>query len=167
MEILFGGVSAWVVAVWVHELGHYLAARKFGCPPDFIQIGAPAVLSLRIAGVLHKFGPFLLVGFVKEASCPVRLRERACVALAGPLFNLALGLPCLFLARASGSLWLSAFTVFNLLGVVCNLIPVPPSDGWRIAELTAWSKGQRLSRGFGIFAALLFYGGMALLVVAG
>ena len=162
--MFFGALLAWIVAIWVHELGHYLAARRCGFPPAYLQIGAFPVIKLTIMGVPHRFGLLPLVGFVPIPD-GLSLRQQSLVALAGPLASFLTGLPVMVSARSTGSLWLAALAVFSLLGVACNLIPVPPSDGWRIAEILAERRGNKFSDGFRYFIALLFYGGLGALMV--
>ena len=164
MGLFFGALIAWIVAIWVHEFGHYLAARHYGLPPAYLQIGAFCVLKITIVGVPHRFGLLPLVGFVPLPD-GLSLRQQSLVALAGPLASFLTGLPVMGLARGTGSLWLAALAVFSLLGGACNFIPVPPSDGWRIAEIFAERRGNKFSDVFRYFVAFLFYGGLGALMV--
>ena len=164
MLVFVGALLAWIAAIWVHELGHYFAAKRFGAPPAFLQIGAYSIFSVTIAGVPHRFGLLPFVGYVSRSE-GLNLKQQAMEALAGPVASLLTGLPAMFIARGSGSLWLAAFSVFSLLGVVCNLIPVAPSDGWRIAEILSAQRGLSLSNRFRYFVALLFYGGLGVLMM--
>ncbi|WP_028561851.1 M50 family metallopeptidase [Paenibacillus pinihumi] len=104
--------------VFVHELGHVLAARGFGW---------------RIREV--KLLPFGGVAETEEAgSMPAR--EEIIVALAGPLQNLWMGLT----AWALGELgvispeWASHLVQANLMIGLFNLLPVLPLDGGKIVQ---------------------------------
>ena len=60
---------------------------------------------------------------------PLPYRKELWIALAGPLANLALALPTLFVSEAS--LPLAALAAVHLFTALCNLLPIGGSDGAR------------------------------------
>jgi hypothetical protein len=76
-----------MVAVLIHELGHYLAARLSGVHVTAIQIGAPPTLASFSRGGTRIDVGLLASGRVLWDQAPPA-RRRWIVALAGPLANL-------------------------------------------------------------------------------
>ena len=113
--------------VVLHELGHALAARRFGIETRSITI-------LPIGGV------------ASLEKMPADPKEELVVAIAGPLVNVAIAaILFVFLSTTgklnaiseeildiSGSNFLDALLKVNILLVVFNLIPAFPMDGGRV-----------------------------------
>ncbi len=155
--------------VLLHELGHSLAARKFGIPVAEI--------------VLYPIG-----GVARIGKMP-RPREEFWITVAGPAVNLAIAavlwlslsarqlLPGLSDAGAAGpDLW-QRLLVANIALFVFNMLPAFPMDGGRIlrsllamrvgetrATVVAAGIGQALAVGIGLFA--LLSGNIMLILVA-
>lgn len=124
-----------VLSIYVHEMGHVAALRRFGVPasaPMFIP-GLGAVVRLKAK--------------------PTTAREDARVGLAGPIWGLGAALACwglaaltdsaLFLALAKIGAWINLF----------NLLPVWQLDGSRgFRALTRWQRWTAT----GAAAGLLF-----------
>lgn len=106
---------SWVMAVIVHELGHYAAVRFFG----------GSVLSIRIGGL----------GCVMTSS-PLTIRQQLYCTAAGP----ALGLCITILSR-----WLPRIALCAFIQSVFNLLPVYPLDGGRILRLLRNKKEKCLA----------------------
>lgn len=117
-------VLAWTAVVFasvlVHELGHALAARRFG-----------AGASIRLYG---------LGGLTYHTALP-RRRQRILVSLAGPGAGFLLGLLALAVhlllpaARPPAVAFvIRALLYANFFWGVVNLLPVPPLDGGHVFE---------------------------------
>ena len=144
------------LCVTLHELGHALAARRYGIPTRDIIL-------LPIGGVS------------RIERMPEKPREELWVALAGPAVNvlIAVGLYGLYAAfgarpelrnlRLVGGSFLDRLMVVNLWLAVFNLIPAFPMDGGRVlrallgtrmdhtrATLAAAHVGQALALVFGL-----------------
>lgn len=104
--------------VFVHEMGHVVAARMYGIK----------VLSVQML-------PFGGVAVMEDAGDITASREMA-IALAGPLQNLLL-IGASLLLHAAG-LWdgpfLNYFIQSNLLIALFNLLPILPLDGGKISQ---------------------------------
>ena len=106
-----------VLLIFVHEMGHFLAARQRG-----LAVGAPT------------FIPFV-GAWIELKDQPMNARTEAYIGIAGPVAGTAAAILCYWVAVALGSkLWLAlAYTGFmlNLL----NLIPLLPLDGGRLTSV--------------------------------
>ncbi|MEC8307191.1 MAG: site-2 protease family protein [Chlamydiota bacterium] len=104
--------------IFIHELGHYYAAKKVGMKIEVFSIGlGPPIFSWSAGGVKWQVAYFLLGGYVKIAGMDPegkedphavqggfysqKIRQRLFVVLAGPLANF------LFALLAFTLLWLS------------------------------------------------------------
>jgi Zn-dependent protease len=152
LAIVFGSVA-------LHELGHIVAARRFG-------IGTSGI-------TLYPFGG--LARLTRESRTPT---EELVVALGGPAVNVLLaGLGgALMLVFGSGPL-LASFVWINVVLLLFNLVPAYPMDGGRVLRAALWRwKGRRLAtrwaaragQGFSVLfaAAAIAWGEPLLLLVA-
>jgi Zn-dependent protease len=103
---------ALVVSMLLHEMGHMLAAIMLRVP-------------------VREFG-LCLRGAYNRRAYAGRRRVEVLISAAGPLMNLCLVLPLLYLPVIGTKLALC-----NLLMCVVNLLPLPSSDGLRILR-TIW-----------------------------
>ena len=125
-----------VLLIFVHEMGHYLAARKRG-----LAVGAPT------------FIPFV-GAWIEMKDMPHDVETEAFVGFAGPLAGTAGAMACYGLARQTGSDLLLALAYSGCMLNLFNLIPVSPLDGGRITAIISpkvWLAGVPL------LAALFFY----------
>lgn len=104
--------------VFVHELGHVIAARGFGWKVTEVQ--------------LLPFGGVAVVDDPNSASA----LEEIAVAVAGPLQNgwmiiISLGLKQL---EAGSGEWFDYFIYANLMIGLFNLLPIYPLDGGRVLQ---------------------------------
>jgi len=120
-----GLLVAWVVVVFcsvlIHELGHAIAYRRFGVPPEIL---------LQATGGLT-FG---------TPTEPLTAAKSVVMSLSGPLTGLILvGLPALYLKSTAENLsptWhtvLSDVVFVNLAWSIVNLLPILPLDGGNVA----------------------------------
>lgn len=109
--------AGFVALIFVHELGHYLAARQRG-----LDVGLPT------------FIPFV-GAWVELKEQPRDVETEAWVGFAGPLLGTVAALGCYLLARASGSQLLLALSYAGFFLNLFNLIPLSPFDGGRITAI--------------------------------
>ncbi len=136
-----------VVLILIHELGHYIEARRLGLHPNW-----PIFIPF--------FGAF--VAFKRENLTPWFLAR---VALAGPYLGAAGAAVFWAIGEAIDSQLLQALGYFGFLLNLFNLIPVGFLDGGQ--TLRAF---EYLRRGGGTTKAIIvaaLYGGLALALVAG
>jgi len=105
---LVGG-AVLLLCLLLHEFGHILGAAALGVPVREFGISVYGAYIIRARG-----------------NCS---RDDALVSLAGPLMNLALVVPSLLLPHIGIQI---AFCNISLC--VMNLLPIPSSDGLRIAR---------------------------------
>jgi regulator of sigma E protease len=150
LKILLGLVGLGVV-VFVHELGHFLAARLMGIDVEAFSIGwGKPVLKKKIRGVEYRLGMFPLGGYCKmrgenefqEAwenrknavdptpgtylgAGPFR---RIVVSVAGPLFNL------IFAVLVLSVIWGAGFDVNTLSNRIVLLSDIKPGEACPAAD---------------------------------
>jgi Zn-dependent protease len=143
---LFGwafGVG-FVLLLLVHEMGHYLAARRRG-----LDVGLPT------------FIPFV-GAWIQLKDLPHDAETEAYVGMAGPLVGSIGALGCFYMARATGNPMLLALAYSGFILNLFNLIPVSPFDGGRVTAAISprlWLVGAPL------LVALFFYFPSPLLIL--
>lgn len=118
-----------VLLIFVHEMGHFLAARQRG-----LDVGAPT------------FIPFV-GAWIQLKDLPHDVETEAWVGIAGPLLGSAGALACYFAWRATGEPLLLALAYAGFFINLFNLIPVSPFDGGRITAIVSprvWLLGAPL-----------------------
>jgi len=133
-----------VALIFVHEMGHYLAARQRG-----LNVGAPT------------FIPFV-GAWIELKDKPHDAETEAYVGFAGPLVGSLGALACYFLARSQDSALLLAVAYSGFFLNLFNLIPISPFDGGRITAVISpklWLIGAPM------LLALFFYRPSPLLVL--
>jgi Zn-dependent protease len=118
---LFGWRYAvgFVLLLFVHELGHYLAARQRG-----LEVGLPT------------FIPFV-GAWIALKDMPHNAETEAYIGLGGPFLGTIGAILCYLYARAAGDqVWLAVSYAGFFLNLF-NLIPVPPFDGGRITAVVS------------------------------
>jgi Zn-dependent protease len=121
-----------VLLILMHEMGHYLEAKREGLSPR-----------------LPVFIPFLGAYVRYTRGNPW---QTARVALAGPILGGVASLACYLVGRADDSALLVALAYFGFFLNVINLIPVGILDGGAI-----WRSANWLRRGGGGSKALVVY----------
>ncbi|MBI4757435.1 MAG: RIP metalloprotease RseP [Chloroflexi bacterium] len=106
-------VVVFSVLVFVHELGHFLAARRAGVKIEEFAFGyPPRLLAIKRGGIdyalnLIPFGGYVRMAGEEDPSVPGSLasrspRQRAAVLVAGPAMNLLLAILLFALAFSQG-----------------------------------------------------------------
>jgi Zn-dependent protease len=106
-----------VLLIFVHEMGHFLAARQRG-----LAVGAPT------------FIPFV-GAWIELKEMPHDVETEAWVGLAGPLLGSVGALACYWGYRATNEPLLLALAYAGFFLNLFNLIPVSPFDGGRITAI--------------------------------
>jgi Zn-dependent protease len=110
-----------VLLIFVHELGHLVAARRFG-----LKVGAPV------------FIPFM-GAFIALKDAPRNAWMEAVVGIGGPLFGTFAAAVCYLLYVATGEPFWSALAFTGFMLNLFNLAPVGFLDGGRIVTaLSPW-----------------------------
>jgi Zn-dependent protease len=150
--VVYSWVFGWrysvgfVLLIFVHEMGHFLAARQRG-----LNVGAPT------------FIPFV-GAWIELKELPHNVETEAYIGFAGPLFGTLGALVCYYFARESGSGLMMALTYSGMMLNLINLIPISPLDGGRITAIISpkvWFFGVPL------LAALFFYRPSPMLIMIG
>lgn len=143
---MFGWAYAvgFVALLLVHEMGHYLAARRRG-----LDVGLPT------------FIPFV-GAWIQLKDLPHDAETEAYVGMAGPLVGTVGALGCFYLARETGSTLLLALAYSGFFLNLFNLIPLAPFDGGRV---TAAISPRLWLIGAPLLVALFFYSPSPLLIL--
>jgi Zn-dependent protease len=134
-----------IVLIFVHELGHFIEAKREGLNPEW-----PVFIPFLGAYVRHTRGnPW----------------QTARVAIAGPILGGAAGLVCFALGEAQDSNLLIALGYFGFVLNLINLLPFGILDGGSVWRSTRWlwyggGRGKALVSG-------ALYAGTAILLVLG
>lgn len=96
-----------LISLLLHEVGHMLVATLLGVP-------------------VREFG-LKLAGAYNRRAYATRRRDEILISAAGPLMNLAVAVPLLFVPQVGAQLALG-----NVMLCLINLLPLPSSDGMRI-----------------------------------
>lgn len=133
-----------VLLIFVHEMGHFLAARRRG-----LDVGAPT------------FIPFV-GAWIQLKTLPHDAETEAYVGIWGPLAGTLGALVCYWLARELDSQLLLALAYAGCFLNLFNLIPLLPFDGGRVTQVISpklWLVGAP------ILIALFFYRPSPLLIL--
>ena len=136
--------AGFVALLFVHELGHYIAARQRG-----LDVGLPT------------FIPFV-GAWIELKQMPHDAETEAFVGLGGPLLGSVGALACYAVARSYDVTWLLAVSYAGFFLNLFNLIPLSPFDGGRI---TAVLSPRIWLLGVPILIALFFYRPSPLLIL--
>ena len=132
-----------VLLLFTHEMGHYLAAKKRG-----LAVGAPVFIPFVGAAVALKDQPH-------------DAETEAYIGIAGPVVGTLAALACYYAGRDGGSLLL-ALSYSGFMLNLFNLIPVPTLDGGRV---TAVLFPKLWLLGIPLLVGLFFYSPSPLLIM--
>ena len=150
--VVYAWIYGWRYAVgfvgllFVHEMGHYLAAKQRG-----LDVGAPT------------FIPFV-GAWIELKDMPHDAETEAWVGLGGPLLGSIGALLCYFWARETDSRLLLAVAYSGFFLNLFNLIPLSPLDGGRI---TAVLSPRIWLLGVPVLAAVFFWRASPMLILLG
>jgi len=133
-----------VVLLFVHEMGHFIAARQCG-----LNVGAPT------------FIPFL-GAWIELKDQPLDVKTEAYVAFAGPLVGTVGAVAFYLWGRWTDSTLLLAISYAGLFLNLFNLVPLSPFDGGRITAILSpriWLLGAPL------MLALMLYRPSPILII--
>jgi len=136
--------AGFVLLIFFHEMGHYIAARLCG-----LDVGAPM------------FIPFV-GAWINLKELPHDVHTEAYVGFAGPFVGTLAALACYWLARTYDSQLLMALSYSGFMINLFNLIPISPLDGGRITAIISpkvWLFGVPL------LAALFLYNPSPMLIL--
>ncbi|HWI99042.1 MAG TPA: site-2 protease family protein [Burkholderiales bacterium] len=111
--------AGFVGLIFVHEMGHFLAARK-----RELDVGLPT------------FIPFV-GAWIELKEQPMDAETEAFVGIAGPMLGSAAAFACYILAREWGNNLLMALAYAGFVLNLFNLIPLSPLDGGRIVSVVS------------------------------
>ena len=145
--LIFGWKFAvgFVVLIFIHELGHYIEAKREGLKPK-----------------LPVFIPFLGAYVQYTRGHPWQTVR---VAIAGPILGGAAAAVCLAVAQSNGSRIMYALAYSGFFLNLFNMLPFGIFDGgavWRSARFLRLGGGGRLA-----FASYLLYFGTAAALILG
>lgn len=133
----------------LHELGHKLAAQRYGCFAEFRSFDQMLLLAV----FMSFFGFVFAAPGAVMIRGPVGKRRNGIISAAGPVVNIALALLFLLLVFVSYSGFISVIAFYgfyiNSWLALFNMIPIWNLDG---AKVLGWSK---LAYGIIVAAALL------------
>jgi Zn-dependent protease len=150
--LVYGMMFGWryaagfLLLLFVHEMGHYVAARQRG-----LRVGLPT------------FIPFV-GAWVALNDLPHDVETEAYIGMAGPVAGTVAAMACYFAARDNDSQLLLALAYSGCMLNLFNLIPLSPLDGGRITAIISpkvWLAGVPL------LAALFFYRPSPMLILVG
>jgi membrane-associated protease RseP (regulator of RpoE activity) len=120
-----GYLISFVIVLFIHELGHLVAAKACRVPADEFGLGWGRELkAFRWGGVTYKLHLLPIGAYVRMDMNVLQTRplsQQVLVLLAGPIVNLVAA------AATAGT----SFSVINYLIAATNLLPLYQQDGWK------------------------------------
>lgn len=130
-----------IVIIFVHELGHLIAAKFFkcGCPEFSVGFG-PTLFSKKIGETTYKLKLLLLGGYVvlqdelNYSESPMAFTnktysQKVIISLAGIIVNIVTGVISLLLGLHFYNEYLYLFGFYSIGIALTNALPIPCLDG--------------------------------------
>jgi membrane-associated protease RseP (regulator of RpoE activity) len=121
----FTFILSFAVALILHELGHFLAARACRVPVTGAGFGwGPRLFGFRVRKVDYQLRALPIGAYIRMDMSTLQRRplyQQLSVLLAGVAVNFIL----------SGVAWGTFFGTLNLVLAVVNLFPLYQQDGWK------------------------------------
>lgn len=148
--IIYGILSAWALItalLLLHEYGHIIAMRRMHMKVDKVVMGMGRLFSIKADGMTFDIGAIPVVAYcVSKDYESSDTNRRAWIALAGPAATFLTGVGFL-LAYMATEFWLLKFAAQgSLILFATNILPLPPLDGWVVAEHFMAKRGVHISR---------------------
>lgn len=127
MNIIVNAVISFIVALVLHELGHFFAARLCGVPIKQAGLGwGPKLCGVRINNIDYQLRALPLGAFVRMDMVALQARP-----LVQQLFVLGAGVGVNLLLCVLT--WGTLFSTLNLALAIGNMVPFYQLDGWKSA----------------------------------
>ena len=127
MNIIVNAVISFIVALVLHELGHFFAARLCGVPIKQAGLGwGPKLCGVRVNNIDYQLRALPLGAFIRMDMIALQARplfQQLFVLGAGVGVNLLL---CVLT-------WGTLFSTLNLALAIGNMVPFYQLDGWKSA----------------------------------
>ncbi|MBG6083093.1 site-2 protease family protein [Rubrivivax gelatinosus] len=150
LALAFSIAATWAVIIGLlalHEWGHLFAMRKLGLRADKVVLGVGKLFAIKHKDIVYEFGLLPVLAYcVSKDFERTDTNRRAWVALAGPAATAITGLMFLGLWAATGYWLARACAQGSLILFLTNIIPLPPLDGWTVAEHFLHKRGIKLSQ---------------------
>lgn len=127
MNIIVNAVISFIVALVLHELGHFFAARLCGVPIKQAGLGwGPKLCGVRVNNIDYQLRALPLGAFIRMDMIALQARP-----LFQQLFVLGAGVGVNLLLCALT--WGTLFSTLNLALAIGNMVPFYQLDGWKSA----------------------------------
>ncbi|MGC9132561.1 MAG: site-2 protease family protein [Candidatus Micrarchaeia archaeon] len=147
-------LAAVTIGFAFHEIAHKLTAQHFGA----IAFFQASFFGLLFSLLTSFFGFLIAIPGATIIASRLTKKEYGIVSLAGPAWNIFMGLLCIFLSLLFPNI-ADVFTFIGFVNIILgffNMLPIYPLDG---SKVLAWNKGVYIIS-IAIIALLIFYFGI-------
>jgi len=133
--------SYFIPIIFLHELGHFIAAKLCHCGVDVVSIGfGKPIYRKEIGRVIFQISPWLLGGYckLKNELCNSNERDsftnlsytkKVIITTAGVIINIITGYITFFIGNRILNIPLIFFGCASISAGMVNLLPIPALDG--------------------------------------